>query len=335
MKLKDFDYSLPQELIAQYPLEKRDQARLMIVERTTGKISHDIFSNLKCYLPASGTLVLNDSKVIPARLFGRRQTGGKVEVFLLNKLPDGYCYETMIRPLGKLHLNEKIFFNGGSIYAELKDFKKKIVRFNTKNIASRLKEFGHMPLPPYIKRADEPMDQDYYQTVYAKKAGSVAAPTAGLHFTKSLLNKLKKENHNIQKVTLHVNYATFKPVEVENIIDHKMHNENYSLSKSVFESLKRDRVQGKKIITVGTTSCRVLETAAQNGKLTGETNIFIYPGYSFKMTDGLITNFHLPRSTLFMLACAFASRDLMMKSYEEAMSRKYRFYSYGDCMLII
>ena len=333
--LKDFDYSLPRELIAQYPLEKRDQARLMIIERAAGKISHDIFSNLSRYLPASSTLLVNDSKVIPARLFGRRQTGGKVEVFLLNKLSDGYSYETMIRPLGKLRLNEKIFFNGGSIYAELMDFRKKIVRFNRKNIANRLEEFGRMPLPPYIKRADEPMDRDYYQTVYAQKAGSVAAPTAGLHFTKPLLSRLKKENHLVRKATLHVNYATFKPVTAENILEHKMHHERYVISKTVFESLQNDRAHGRKIIAVGTTSCRILETAARAKQLKGETSLFIYPGYSFKMTDGLITNFHLPRSTLFMLVCAFASRDLIMKSYREAVAQQYRFYSYGDCMLII
>lgn len=336
MKLQEFSYDLPQELIAKYPLCERDKARLMVVDRRREKICHDVFSNIGRYLPDSNNLVLNDSKVVSARLLGRREkTGGQVEIFLLRKLSDGYSYEALIRPLKRLKIGEKIIFNGNKIYAQLSDAQNKIVRFNEKNMSMYLDEIGHVPLPPYIKRQDEQLDKIYYQTVYAKKAGSVAAPTAGLHFTPNLLKRLKKEGHSIRKLTLHINYATFTPVREEDITKHKMHSEEYSISVHTYEALKEAKKHGQKIVAVGTTSCRVLETVSHFNKLEGYTDIFIYPGYQFKMTDILVTNFHLPRSTLLMLVYAFGTTSFMQKAYQEAIRQKYRFYSYGDAMMII
>ena len=337
MKLSEFDFDLPQERIAQYPLEKRDQARLMVIDRQKQTISHDIFANVGKYLPPGSCVVLNDSKVIPARLLGRRErTPGKVEVFLLKKLPDGCSYETLIRPLNRLKLNEKIQFNGGSLTAELIDINKRIVRFNRKDIAGQLKKHGHMPLPPYIKRPDEPLDHKYYQTVYARKPGSVASPTAGLHFTPALLNALRKKGHTIETVTLHVNLATFRMVEVEDITQHQMHTEEYSLTQKSFRAITAAKAKGSTIVAVGTTSCRVLETLAKDAsRLAGKTDIFIYPGYTFRAVDILITNFHLPRSTLLMLVYAFGGTKLMKEAYAQAIREKYRFYSYGDAMIIL
>ena len=339
LQLSQFDFDLPQELVAQYPLEKRDQARLMVIDRQKQAISHDIFANMEKYLPPGSCVVLNDSKVIPARLLGRREkTPGKVEVFLLKKLAhgDGRFYETLIRPLNRLKLNEKIQFNGGSLTAELIDIHKRIVRFNRKDVAAQLKKHGHMPLPPYIKRADEPLDHKYYQTVYARKPGSVASPTAGLHFTPALLNALREKGHGIETVTLHVNLATFRMVEAEDITRHKMHTEEYSLARKSFQAITEAKSTGRRTVAVGTTSCRVLETLARGQpRLSGETDIFIYPGYTFRAVDILITNFHLPRSTLLMLVYAFGGTKLMNEAYAQAIREKYRFYSYGDAMIIL
>ena len=339
LQLSEFDFDLPRGLIAQYPLRQRDQARLMVIDRRNQAISHDVFAKVEKYLPPDSCIVLNDSKVIPARLLGRREkTLGKVEVFLLKKLPegDGCSYETLIRPLHRLNLNEKIQFNGGSLTAELIDIEKRIVRFNRKDVAAQLRKHGHMPLPPYIKRADEPLDHKYYQTVYARKPGSVASPTAGLHFTPALLNALRKKGHGIETVTLHVNLATFRMVETDDITRHKMHTEEYSLTKKSFVSIQQAKTKGRKIVAVGTTSCRVLETlAANSARLNGETDIFIYPGYTLSAVDILITNFHLPRSTLLMLVYAFGGTKLMKEAYAQAIREKYRFYSYGDAMIIV
>ncbi len=339
LKLSEFDFNLPQELIAQYPLRQRDQARLMVIDRGQQRICHDIFSNVAKHLPSNSCIVLNDSKVIPARLLGRREkTPGKVEVFLLKKLPegDGCSYETLIRPLNRLKLNEKIQFNGGSLTAELIDIEKKIVRFNRKDVAAQLKKHGHMPLPPYIKRADEPLDHEYYQTVYARKPGSVASPTAGLHFTPALLNALREKGHAIETITLHVNLATFRMVEADDITRHKMHTEEYSLTRKSFASIQQAKAKGRKVVAVGTTSCRALETLTKDPfLLTGETDIFIYPGYTFRSVDVMITNFHLPRSTLLMLVYAFGGIKLMKEAYAQAIRGKYRFYSYGDAMIIV
>ncbi len=335
MRLQDFNYQLPQELVAQYPLKERDKARLMVINRVTGEIRHDQFANLGKYLPVQSVVVLNDSKVIPARLWGRRESGGAVEIFLLNQLADGYSHRVMISPLKRLKLDEKIIFNGGKVYAQLKDVPNRIVRFNKKNILRYLPKIGHMPLPPYIKRNDESLDREYYQTVFARHAGSVAAPTAGLHFTKELLTGLKRAGHLVGKVTLHVGDATFKPVQVDDITQHQMHSEFYRVSRNFWQSVAKAKASNKKIVAVGTTSCRTMETVALTGQLEGETNLFIYPGFSFQVVDALVTNFHLPFSTLLMLVCAFAGRDLIMRAYREAIKGKYRFYSYGDAMLVV
>jgi len=336
MKLDDFNYSIPEKLIAQHPLHQRDQARLMVIDRATQHISHDVFANIGNYLPKESCLVLNDSKVIPARLLGRREgSGGQVEIFLLKRLSDGYSYETLMKPLRRLKTNEKIIFNGGDLVAKIKDRQNRIVRFNTKNMSPYLDKMGHIPLPPYIKRSDKAEDRKYYQTVYAQKAGSVAAPTAGLHFTNRLLNRIKQDGHTITKVTLHISYATFKPVEEEDITKHQMHVEDYSVTKKAFSTIREAKQNKRKIVAVGTTSCRVLESVASNGRLRASTDIFMYPGYSFKMTDILITNFHLPFSTLLMLVYAFGTKQLMTRAYKEAVKQKYRFFSYGDAMMII
>lgn len=342
-KLGSYFYHLPEELIAQEPALQRDDAKLLIINRAKGSIHHDVFKNISQYLPINSHLVVNNSKVIPARLLGHRSTGGAVEVFLLNPLEDGACFEVLIRPLKKIRQGEKIDFGLG-ISAVLEDRKKRIVRFNKKNIIDHLKEIGHIPLPPYIKRSDTPQDHEDYQTVYAKELGSVASPTAGLHFTESLIKALKKQGHVFSEITLHINYGTFKPVECEDIRQHPMHTEYYSIEPEIYKlmdprlnhRLWRDRHSGMtKTVAVGTTSCRVLESVAQTHILNGSTDIFIYPGYKFQLTDALITNFHLPYSTLLMLVCAFGGYDLVMKAYHEAIKERYRFYSYGDAMLIL
>ncbi len=336
MQLSDFDYDLPEDLIAQYPLKKRDHARLLVLNRKTKEIKHDYFYNLNNYLPQESTLVLNDSKVVPARVFGKKEFGGReVEIFLLKELSDGYSYEALIRPLRKIKDGEKIFFEGTTLYATLSDRKKMIVCFNRKDVRRQFSKIGHIPLPPYIKRSDEKSDRKDYQTVYAKKQGSVAAPTAGLHFTKSFLGQLEKNGHLFKKVTLHVNYGTFRPVEEDDIVSHKMHKEDFFVSRATWDSILKLKSQGRKVVAVGTTSCRVLETIAKTKDIEGASDLFVYPGFKFKVVDALITNFHLPKSTLLMLVSGFATRDLIMKAYRQAIKEKYRFYSYGDCMLIL
>ncbi len=343
MKLNEFFYELPQELIAQYPLPERDKARLLVVDRKNNKISHDVFGNLSRYLPMRSLLVLNDSKVVAARLLGEKEkTKGEVEILLLKQLDDGYSFETLMRPLKRLKLGEKIFFNGGGIAAQIIDKDKRVVRFNKKNIFTYLKKIGHLPLPPYIRRLDSEVDKIYYQTVFARSHGSVASPTAGLHFTKELLANLQNDGHAIQYVTLHINYATFKPVEEEDIENHTMHTEEYRISRRVLNEIIKAKEARRSVVAVGTTSCRVLETVASSIKnrgnsvpLKGTTSIFIFPGYQFQLTDILLTNFHQPHSTLLMLVYAFGSKDLIRKAYDEAIQERYRFFSYGDAMVII
>jgi S-adenosylmethionine:tRNA ribosyltransferase-isomerase len=367
MKLSDFDYNLPQELIAQYPLKRRADAKLLIVDRATGRITHDVFRNVALHLPLGSLLVVNNSKVIPARLLGRKlRTGGEVEVFLLRQVdahhppshlasealrpaaPErqrgerdvaihgdtGLHFEAMLRPLKKIREGEVLQFPGG-IECALVDREKKIVRFSDKDILKKLEKVGHIPLPPYIKRPDEKLDREYYQTVYARRPGSVASPTAGLHFTKPLMASLKKSGHDFAQVTLHVNYGTFKPVETENILEHPMHEEQYAITPKVAAKVKAARKAGRKVVAVGTTSCRTLEAYARSGKLSDTTKLFLYPGCDFKLVDVLITNFHLPRSTLLMLVSAFGGLSLVRKAYDEAIRNHYRFYSYGDAMLIL
>lgn len=335
MKLSDFDYALPPELIAQHPLKKRDQARLMILDRATQTITHDQFSNLHRHVAPQSLFVVNDSKVVPARLMGHKENGGReVEIFLLKALEDRRRFQVLIRPLKKVKNGECIVFEKSALKATIIDYQQRIVEFNASNVMTHVRKIGHMPLPPYIRRDDELADKKDYQTVYAKHWGSVAAPTAGLHFTHALMRKLKHEGHEFEKVTLHVNYGTFRPVQQEDITQHQMHEEEYHISRVAAKRIVAARARGRKIIGVGTTSCRVLETYASNGQLCGDTKLFAYPGFSFKMVDVLLTNFHLPKSTLLMLVCAFASTDFVMRAYQEAIKERYRFYSYGDCMLI-
>ena len=332
-QLQSYFYQLPEELIAQEPVADRDHARLLIIDRAKGSIRHDTFDHLNVYLPTNSHLIVNNSRVIPARLLGQKPTGGAVEVFLLNQIDD-HSFEVLLRPLKKIHEGETIDFGRG-ISAILENKSKRIVRFNKKDIIHHLEDVGHIPLPPYIKRPDTVRDREDYQTVYAKQPGSVACPTAGLHFTEGLIKDLKVKGHQFSELTLHINYGTFKPVECDDIRLHPMHTEHYSIKPAVYDDILKTKNISKPLVGVGTTSCRVLESVTLSKKLTGSTNIFIYPGYEFQMIDALITNFHLPYSTLLMLVCAFGGYDLVMKAYKEAIKEHYRFYSYGDAMLIL
>ncbi len=329
--LSDFDYELPPELIAQYPLADRQSCRLMVVHRAGQRIEHAGFGSFCSYLGPGDVLVVNDSKVRTCRLFGKRPTGGKVEVFLLRRIGPG-VYEALVSPGGRVKTGERIVFAGGSLSAELTG--RREIRFSTAD-EEEIYRAGEIPLPPYIKRKAEPLDQEYYQTVYADKNGSVAAPTAGLHFTRELLGRLRGQSVVVAPVTLHVGHATFKPVSAEDIRQHQMGTEEYSLSPATCRALEAARAAGKRVCAVGTTSCRTLETYAATGQAFGATDMYIYPGYTFRYVTMLLTNFHLPRTTLFMLVCAFAGRELAQRAYAAAVKEKYRFYSYGDAMLIV
>ncbi len=329
MKLADFNYNLPKELIAQYPLKERAAARLLVLERKSGKIEHRIFKDITDYIKPPDLLVLNDSKVSPCRLFGARRSGGKVEVFLLRR-KEGLRFQAMISP-ARVKLNEEIIFNSGKLSARLTA--KNEVTFEAKDIED-IYSHGVMPLPPYIKRPAEELDKAYYQTVYARSDGSVASPTAGLHFTEELLGGLMKSGVGLAYVTLHVGLGTFRPVKVDDITKHKMEEECFSVPLESAKKIEEARSKKERIIAVGTTSCRVLEAYA-DGAREGQTDLFIYPGYKFKLVDCLLTNFHLPKSTLYMLTSAFAKEGLIKKAYKEAIVNKYRFYSYGDAMLIL
>jgi len=348
MKRDDLFYELPPELIAQHPLANRGHARLLVIDRLSQTLTHSRFDQLAKFLPAKSFLVVNDSKVIPARLLGTKErSGGKVEIFLLKKLSDDYTYEALLRPLNKIKIGDVVRFENSRLTVTVTDTKKRLVlsagdsrptalvKFNFKNITTHINRVGHMPLPPYIKRSDEKSDRKYYQTVYAKQAGSVAAPTAGLHFTAAHLNALKKRGHETLRTTLHVNYATFKEIEEDDVLKHKMHFESYEVAAAAWRKMQSYRKAGKKAVAVGTTSCRVIESVATSGKMKGETNLFIYPGYKIQTTDALITNFHLPYSSLLLLVYAFGGTDLLKKAYQEAIKEKYRFFSYGDAMVII
>lgn len=329
MRLSDFDYFLPKELIAQYPLKERDAARLLVVKRQADAIEHRSFRDILEYLDKEDLLVLNNTKVLPARLKGNKPTGGKAEVLLLGQRR-GLTFKALIKP-SRLKVGQKLIFNQGSISGRISA--RGEITFETKDLGSIYKS-GLMPLPPYIKREAEVLDSDYYQTVYAKKEGAIASPTAGLHFTKELLGEVKSKGANLAFVTLHVGIGTFKPVSAEDITKHKMEPEEFEISPKARQAIEETRLKNKRIFAVGTTSLRTLESYAQ-GLDKGKTDLFIYPGYKFRMVDALLTNFHLPKTTLFMLVCAFAGNGLMKKAYQEAVAQKYRFYSYGDAMLII
>jgi S-adenosylmethionine:tRNA ribosyltransferase-isomerase len=341
MKLHDFYYDLPQELIAQDPLLDRTSSRLMHVDRVTGDIEHKIFSDIIDYLNEGDCLVINNTKVIPARLFGTREGHeGKVEILLL-KRRENDIWETLVKPGKKCKVGTMLVFGDGLLKAEVLEVVEdgnRLIKFYYEGIFEEiLDKLGQMPLPPYITH--ELKDKTRYQTVYAKHDGSAAAPTAGLHFTKELLEKIEQKGIVIANVTLHVGLGTFRPVKVENILEHHMHSEFFMIEESEACKINKAKENGKRVISVGTTSCRTLESAAtEDGRIqasSGWTDIFIYPGYKFKLIDGLITNFHLPESTLLMLVSAFAGKENIMAAYEEAVKEKYRFFSFGDAMVLI
>ena len=340
MKTDDFDFELPEELIAQTPIVKRDSSRLMVVDKQTGELSHHVFSDIVDLLSSGDVLVLNDTKVMPARLFGvKEDTLAHIEVLLLKNIKDD-IWSCLVRPGKRVKEGTVISFGEGLLKAKCISVKEEGIRdfqFIYDGIFYELLDkLGTMPLPPYIKEKLE--DKDRYQTVYAKNIGSAAAPTAGLHFTKELLENIKNKGVKICYVTLHVGLGTFRPVTVEDVTNHKMHSEYYEMDEEVANTLNKAKEEGRKIISVGTTSVRVLETVMNKYnkfcKCNGWTDIFIYPGYKFKAVDNLITNFHLPKSTLIMLVSALASKDIILNAYKEAVKEKYRFFSFGDSMFI-
>lgn len=340
MNVKDYDYDLPEELIAQDPLEDRSSSRLMVLDRQTGDVEHRHFTDILEYLHPGDCLVINNTKVIPERLFGvKEDTQAKIEVLLL-KRKENDIWETLVKPGKKAKPGTKLVFGDGLLTAEVVDVVEegnRLIQFHYDGIFEEiLDQLGQMPLPPYITH--QLKDKNRYQTVYAKYDGSAAAPTAGLHFTKELLQKVKDMGVDIAEVTLHVGLGTFRPVKVENVLDHHMHSEFYMVSQEAADKINRAKESGHRVIAVGTTSTRTLEAAAdENGRLhetSGWTEIFIYPGYQFKVIDALITNFHLPQSTLVMLVSALAGREHVLHAYEIAVKERYRFFSFGDAMLI-
>ena len=348
MHINDFDYELPEELIAQKPADRRDASRLLVVHRETGETEHKHFYDILEYLKEGDCLVLNNSRVLPARLYGIKEgTGAKVE-FLLIKRIDGDRWETMVRPGKRLKPGDSVMFSEDPLLkADIIDYGNdgtRIVEFSYDGIfMERLEEIGSMPLPPYIERQSENEDRDRYQTVYCREEGSVAAPTAGLHFTEELLEKARAKGVELAYVTLHVGIGTFRPVKCENIEDHSMHFEEYHIDEKTAEIINRAKAEGRRVISVGTTSTRTVESAAYFDEekdcwqvRSGEnsTGIFIYPGYEFRIIDSLITNFHLPKSTLLMLISALYDREKILEVYQEAIREKYRFFSYGDAMFI-
>ncbi|UCF36666.1 MAG: tRNA preQ1(34) S-adenosylmethionine ribosyltransferase-isomerase QueA [Acidobacteriota bacterium] len=341
MKLSDFEYDLPPDLIAQHPAERRDLSRLMVVDRASGKIEHSQFSELPSFLRPDDLLVLNNTKVLPARLFGRKaDTGARIEVLLLTEQKT-HVWEALVRPARRLRPGSRIVFEEGTLEAVVEEGtspEKRILAFTVRgDFLESLGRVGHIPLPPYIRRPSaewESVDRERYQTVYARTARSVAAPTAGLHFTRGLLQKL-----NFCEVTLHVGYGTFKPVTVEEVEAHQMDAEFFTIEESSAKQIQEQIEANRRVIAVGTTATRTLEHVAQRaGRIdsqSGWTNLYIYPGFQFRAIGGLITNFHLPGSTLLLLVSAFAGRELVRRAYEEAVAERYRFYSYGDAMLIL
>ncbi len=339
MRLKDFSYELPQELIAQSPLEDRSSSRLMVMDRKTGEVSHHHFYEIVDFLHPGDCLVLNNTKVIPARLYGeKKETKAAVEILLLER-KENDIWETLVRPGKKIKPGAILSFGDGRLIGEVLSTTEdgnRFIRFSYQGIFEEiLDQLGQMPLPPYIH--EKLKDKTRYQTVYAKEEGSAAAPTAGLHFTPELLEKIKNKGIEIAEVTLHVGLGTFRPVKTENILEHHMHTERYFVSEAAAMTINRVKENGGRVISVGTTSCRTLESAAENGRLTaksGDTDIFIYPGYQFQIMDALITNFHLPESTLLMLVSAFSNREKILRAYQTAVKEQYRFFSFGDAMLI-
>ena len=340
MKLEEFDYNLPEELIAQVPIAKRDESRLMVLHRQSKTIEHKTFKDIIDYLKPGDCLVRNNTKVIPARLYGKKDTGANVEFVLLKQI-EGDIWESIVRPGNKLKPGSVVYFGDGILKANILDIMEdgtRKVEFEYEGIFNEiLDKIGFMPLPPYIHESLK--EKDRYQTVYAKYNGSAAAPTAGLHFTPELLKKIEEKGVKIANVTLHVGIGTFRPVKEENIEEHKMHTEHFYIKQEDVDKINETKKTGGRVISVGTTSCRVLETIAseETGLVEateGDTGIYIYPGYKFKCIDGLITNFHLPKSTLLMLVSALAGREFVLNAYNEAVKERYRFFSFGDAMFI-
>ena len=340
MRKEDFNFDLPEELIAQDPLEDRSSSRLLVLDKETGKTENHVFREIIDYLEAGDCLVINDTKVIPARLIGSKiGTDAKIEVLLL-KRKENDVWETLVKPGKKAKIGTRISFGDGLLVGEVVDIVEegnRLIHFEYEGIFEEiLDRLGQMPLPPYITHQLE--DKNRYQTVYAKHSGSAAAPTAGLHFTPELLKKIEKKGVQIARVTLHVGLGTFRPVKVDNILEHHMHSEFYQIEEEAAEKINTAKANGKRVIAVGTTSCRSIESAAKEdgtiAPVSGWTDIFIYPGYQFKVLDCLITNFHLPESTLVMLVSALAGREHVLNAYEEAIKERYRFFSFGDAMLI-
>jgi len=340
MRTEDFNYNLPEELIAQVPIENREESRLLVMDKHTGEIEHRKFKDIIDYLDEGDCLILNDTRVLPARLFGnRKDRDERIEILLLKRVK-GNKWETLVRPGKKVKPGNTIYFGEGLLKGEVLSIEEegtRIIDFEYDGIFEEvLDRLGEMPLPPYIKARLE--EKERYQTVYSKNNGSAAAPTAGLHFTKDLLNKIESKNVKIGFITLHVGLGTFRPVKVDNVEEHHMHSEYYEISKEVADMINETKARGGKVVSVGTTTTRTLETVANSrGELresSGWTDIFIYPGYEFKLVDRLITNFHLPESTLLMLVSALADKEKIMSAYEIAVNERYRFFSFGDAMFI-
>ncbi len=342
MNVSDFDYELPKELIAQQPSDTRDGCRLLVIHRNSGELEHKRFYDILNYVNPGDCLVFNDSRVIPARIFGVKEGTGAAIEFLLSKRIEGDTWETLVRPGRRLHLGDRVVFGDGKLFAEIKGYGEegtRIVDFTYDGVFMEvLDELGSMPLPPYIERTADDSDKDRYQNVYAKNDGSVACATAGLHWTPELIAAAEAKGVKTAYVTLHVGIGTFRPVKAEKVEDHHMHFEEYTVSEEAACIVNGARAAGGRIISVGTTACRTMESSCtDDGKLiarSGSTGIFIYPGYRFKMVDALITNFHLPKSTLLMLVSALYNREHMLAAYREAVEQRYRFFSYGDAMLI-
>ncbi len=341
MKVADFDYHLPEELIAQEPMNPRDESRLMIVDRNSDEIEERVFKEIIDFFESGDTIVLNNTKVIPARLYGfKEETGGKVEFLLLTEVGLD-TWEVLVRPGKKVKIGTRVVFGDRDLIAEVKErteFGGRVVKFEYDGVfAEILDKLGEMPLPPYITKELEEREQ--YQTVFAKKRGAAAAPTAGLHFTEEVLSKLEEKGVNIVYITLHVGLGTFRPVRAEKVEEHDMHAEYYEVSQETAEIINKTKEEGKRVFAVGTTVTRTLETVGNEGGYVkadkGWTDIFIYPGYEYRVVDALLTNFHLPKSTLIMLVSAFCGQDLVMEAYQKAVEDEYRFYSFGDAMLII
>lgn len=346
MKLSDLDYPLPKEKIAFFPTEDRPAAKLLCVDRATGECSHRTFRELPDLLKPTDLLVLNNTKVLPARLFGKKPTGGKIEALLLKELDDN-TWEALLKPGGRVGDGSVLMFSQDGIILEAKvlsssvpDTGKRLLQFQGSGIKEKLHKLGHIPLPPYINRPDQPADRETYQTVFAKEEGAVASPTAGLHFDKPLLEKITRMGVEIAHVTLHVSYGTFQPITVEHVEDHKMFEEEYEITEDAARKINKAKQEGRRVIVCGTTCVRALESAViggpapfiQSGK--SKTSIFIYPPYEFKIVDGLITNFHMPKSTLLAMVSAFLGYKKLMAAYQTALKENYRFASYGDAMLI-